>query len=480
MNQTATTTAETRPRRSNVEIWIITAALVLTFAGYLSPLALAVMLGGLVFVMAAMRSRPLLLAVVFFLPINPYLSWDLPIKDLGTLVRLCLFLGAVVARQRSGESPWAWLFVGRVTRVVLGYFAVAVLASVVFNSPTSAIAHELMRFVSYLCLYYTVVDWVRSESDFKAVVNALMLSTIGVAIFGFYQYVIFDYSQLFELLYPIQEEALRNPPFEGRITSFISHYNTLAGYLNMVIPFAIALALKARDGFTRLTAQICFVLCSFAMVLTQSRGGLLAYVAVLIMSAYYLAPTPRARRQWISALLVMCFLGAIAVGMIFERLSGVDSFTEVSRLTIWAGAGLIFLSHPLAGIGYGNFKTVLTETVRVPDGFMLDAHNLYMELLAETGILGIITFVVLASTVIHRGVVMYRGGKGQAQPRSLMEAVVAFAVATGVMSVMAHGTVDYLFHNSPQFAALFFLLLALLRACEIKREKTLLNQAPAS
>ena len=41
-----------------------------------------------------------------------------------------------------------------------------------------------------------------------------------------------------------------------------------------------------------------------------------------------------------------------------------------------------------------------------------------------------------------------------------MDAVVGFAVATGVMSVMAHGAVDYLFHNSPQFAALFFLLLA--------------------
>jgi hypothetical protein len=39
--------------------------------------------------------------------------------------------------------------------------------------------------------------------------------------------------------------------------------------------------------------------------------------------------------------------------------------------------------------------------------------------------------------------------------------------------------VDYLFHNSPQFAALFFLLLGLLRANEIKREKMQMNQ-PAS
>jgi O-antigen ligase len=319
-----------------------------------------------------------------------------------------------------------------------------------------------------------VVDWVRSENDFKAVVNILMFSTIGAAIFGIYQYMIGDYSAIFYALYPIQDEALKNPPFSGRITSFLSHYNTFAGYLNMVIPFAIVLAIKARDQFTRVVAQICFVMSTLAMVLTQSRGGLLAYVAVLVMSAYYLTPTPEARRRWIAAILIGCLLGAFLIGMVFERLSGVDQFTELSRLAIWAGAGIIFIGHPIAGIGYGNFKNMLAATVDVPEGFMLDAHNLYMELLAETGILGFIAFLILAFSVMRRGVNTYKNS------RTLMDAVVGFAAATGVMSVMAHGAVDYLFHNSPQFAAMFILLLALLRANEIKREKMESTQPSAS
>jgi O-antigen ligase len=172
----------------------------------------------------------------------------------------------------------------------------------------------------------------------------------------------------------------------------------------------------------------------------------------------------------VATILITCFVGAILIGLVFTRLAGVDQFTEITRLGIWAGAGLIFLSHPIAGIGYGNFKTVLTETIRVPEGFMLDAHNLYMELLAETGILGFFAFLVLAGTVIRRAIRMY------SQSRSVMDAVISFGVATAVMSVMAHGAVDYLFHNSPQFAALFFLLLGLLRANEIKREKIPMNQ----
>lgn len=474
MTTPAITTAEIRPRRTNVEFWIILAALALSYAGYFSPLVLAVMLGGLVFTMAALHFRPLLLAIVFLLPINPWLSWDLPVKDMATLVRLCLFLGVLVARHRSGQSPWAWLFAGRVTRVILGYFAVTVVASVIFNPPTTWAARELMRFISYLCFYYTVVDWVRTENDLKDVVNTLLFSTIGTAIFGIYQYIIGGYSAIYEVLYPFQEDALKAPPFEGRITSFLIHYNTLAGYLNMVIPFAIALAIKARDKFTRGVARICFVISTLAMVLTQSRGGLLAYVAVLVMSAYYLAPTPMARRRWIVAILITCLVGGLLIGMVFERLAGVDQFTELSRLGIWAGAGLIFISHPIAGVGFGNFKQVLTETVRVPEGFLLEAHNLYLELLAETGLLGFTAFLILAFTVMRRGVGTYKSS------HSVMDAVVGFAVATGVMSVMAHGAVDYLFHNSPQFAALFFLLLALLRTIEIRRESVESSQPSSS
>ena len=474
MTTPAIATGEVRPRRANVEFWIIAAALALTYAGYFSPLVFAVLLGGLVFTMAALRFRPLLLGVLFFLPINPWLSWDLPIKDMATLVRLCLFLGVLVDRHRSGQSPWAWLFSGRITRAILGYFAVVVLSSVILNPITPFVERELMRFISYLCFYYTVVDWVRSENDFKAVVNILMFSTIGAAVFGVYQYMIGDYSAIFYALYPIQDEALKNPPFSGRITSFLSHYNTFAGYLNMVIPFAIALAIKARDEFTRVVAQICFVMSTLAMVLTQSRGGLLAYVAVLVMSAYYLSPTPKARRRWIVSILIICLVAGMLIGMVFERLAGVDQFTELSRLGIWAGAGIIFIGHPIAGIGYGNFKNVLAATVDVPEGFMLDAHNLYMELLAETGMLGFIAFVILAFSVMRRGVNTYKNS------RTLMDAVVGFAVATGVMSVMAHGAVDYLFHNSPQFAAMFILLLALLRANEIKSEKMESSQPSAS
>lgn len=445
-----------------VEFVLVTASVGLTLAAFFSPLGLALLAGAVVLFLASVRFRPLLLAIVFFIPINPYLSWDLPIKDLQTLLRFCLFAGAFLARQRSGERMLPWLFSGRVTRALLAYFVVAVVASTIFNSPTGSVARELMRFASYLCFYYAVVDWVRTDRDTKAILQALMLSTVAVAIFGFYQYVVGDYTSVYEALYPVRDELLKNPPFIGRITSFLSHYNGLAAYLNMVVPFCIGFVLCARDRFSRILGGACFMFASLALLLTQSRGGLLAYVGILFLAACILPETRTARLRWVAAIVLFSLSGWLVAGMIFQRLSGVDSFTEVTRLAIWAGAGLLFAGNPVLGVGYGNFKTALASAIAVPDGLMLDAHNLYLELLAETGVIGFAAFSVLVITCL-------RQARRMCHETGEMSKIVGFGAIAAIAGVLVHGMVEYVFHNSPQCAAMFYLLPALMGAHEFRR-----------
>lgn len=459
----AITTFSAEGTRKWIELMLVASAIAITLTAYFSPLALALLAGAVVLLLASMRFRPLLLAIVFVIPVNPYLSWDLPVKDLQTLLRFCLFAGALLARQRAGEPLRPWLFSGKLTRALLGYFAVAVVASTVFNPPTGAVVRELMRLASYLCFYYAIVDWVRTEDDLKAILRALLFSTILVALFGFYQFVIGDYSSLYDVLYPIQDEALKNPPWAGRITSFLSHYNGLAAYLNMVVPFCIAILFRAGDRFMRALSGVCLALASVAVLLTQSRGGLLAYVTVLLISACLLAQTRAARLRWLAVVIVFSIAGAFFAGQIFERLSGIDSNTEVTRLGIWAGAGLLFLGNPVLGVGYGNFKVALTNAIAVPDGFMLDAHNLYLELLAETGLVGFLVFAALIIMCLRCARRMQR------ESLSATEAVIGIATIAAIGSILVHGAVEYVFHNAPQCAALFFLLLALLGTYEFRR-----------
>ena len=200
----------TRPGLSE-ELLIVGVAVGLALAAMLNPMALPVAVSGVVFILAALRFKPLLPAIIFFLPLTPFLDWSFPIRDLATLVRFSLFAGIVVYRLSHGKGLREWLWNGWLTRAVLGYFMVAV-ASVAFNPVTLDAQRELMRLASYVCFYYVITDWIQTQGDTRTLLKVLMVSTIAVALFGLYQVMIGGYSAVYDVLYPVQEEIRQIPP----------------------------------------------------------------------------------------------------------------------------------------------------------------------------------------------------------------------------------------------------------------------------
>jgi len=439
------------------ELLIVGVAVGLTVAAVLSPMALPLAVSGLVFILAALRFKPLVPAVVFCLPLTPFLDWDFPIRDLTTLVRFSLFAGVVVYRLSHGKDLREWLWSGWLTRAVLGYFVVAI-ASVAFNPVTLDAQRELMRLASYVCFYYVITDWIQTPQDTRTVLKILMASTIAVALFGLYQMMIGGYTALYDVLYPIQEEIRQIPPWEGRITSFLEHYNGLAAYINLVVPFCLVFALRGTDTALRTLSKWCLALASVALLLTQSRGGLLAYAAMLMVSAYLLAPDRKTRMRRLALVLVVCVLVAAVAGMFFQRLGEIDDYTAVSRLAIWGGAFTVFTRAPVVGAGFGNLRPLMGGLIGLPEGWMGDAHNLYLELLAESGLVGLIAFAFLIVSALR---VARRCMRQSQDEFTRLTGIAAFAAVCGVL---VHGTVDYLFHTTPQVAALYFLVLGILRA----------------
>jgi len=439
------------------ELLIVGIAVALAIAAQLSPLALPIAVSGAVFVLAALRFKPLLFVVVFFLPLTPFLNWDFPIRDLTTLVRLSFFAGVLVYKMSHQQKLRDWLWAGWLTCTMLLYFTVATASVVFFNPITLDAQRELMRLASYVCFYYVVTDWLQSPKDVQSVLKALIASTIAVALFGFYQAITGGYSELYDILYPIQEEIRQIPPWEGRITSFLEHYNGLAGYLNLVIPFCIAFAVRGGDPTLRKLGRWVFVLASVALLLTQSRGGLLAYVAILVTSACFFAPNRKSRMRRIAVVLIACLIAGVVAGLFFERLTEIDDFTAVSRLAIWGGAFATFAHSPVIGAGFGNLRMLMGGLLDLPEGWVGDAHNLYLELLAETGIVGLLAFALFMAVALRTALRGYRAAQSE------LSRMICFAVFIAMVGVLVHGTVDYLFHTTPQLAALFFLILGMLK-----------------
>jgi len=294
--------------------------------------------------------------------------------------------------------------------------------------------------------------------------NVLMVSTIVVALFGFYQAISRGYTALYDILYPVQDEIEKIPAWEGRITSFLEHYNGLAGYLNLVTPFCLGFALRGKDIALRKLSWWCLALASVALLLTQSRGGLLAYATVLLVSAWSFAPDRKAGIRWVAIVLVVCVRAAAVAGLLFQRLAEIDDFTTVSRLAIWGGAFTVFAHSPVLGAGFGNLRTLMGGLLNLPDGWTGDAHNLYLELLAETGIVGFVAFAFLTITAMRKAMKQYHRAADE------FSRIIGFAIFAAFTGVLVHGAVDYLFHTTPQVTALLFLLLGLIGAQSEDRE----------
>jgi putative inorganic carbon (HCO3(-)) transporter len=392
-------------------------------------------------------------AVVFLLPWYPILDPKLPVRDVFVASRFALLAGVWMIQGKRGRSLRDWVTNTWVNKGVLIFAGVATASLLVSAQRTNLDAYKvLIRTFSYIAVFFAMSGWLVSRDNLVKIIQILLISTIGVALFGFYQALDGSYTEFYFRLYPLQEDVLE--PWTGRITSFLYHFNSLAGYLNLVVPFSIGCLVLAKDHWMRWLGLICFATCTAALVLTQSRGGLIAYAASLIVSIWYLAPKPTVRIGILAAIAVILALTAPMLMNYFERLQSVDELTELSRLAIWALAGSMFLSHPVLGVGYGTYRISSLTYVPEPIGGQLHAHNLYLQLLAETGAVGFLVFFALIGAFFYIGVKLVK------DPDSLYR-IVGIGTCGALTATLVHGMVDFLFNVSPQFGALFWLVLAL-------------------
>jgi putative inorganic carbon (hco3(-)) transporter len=423
-------------------------------------------LGALVIVASsAMESEPFFLLIIFLLPIGWFARIDLPLGgdaarlDVPSAVRLLVVVGFFIGRWWRGGLRLQELWRPQLTRVSVLLLAAA-LASLAFG--TSGITYGSLkanvRLISYVGFFFFILAWVNSRKRIRVIVLTLLASTILVALFGIFQEVVGDYTSFWLYLNPPEDWFL---PMDGRVPSFLNYSTTLAGYLNLILPLALACCVLEKCGNLKKLSAWALGLGLVSLAFTQSRAAMVGFGCVLVLAILYFC------RSWTWRLVLLVGLAALAAGAaILASTLNPDHLTLnanggediVTRFFLWATAVRLFLASPIFGVGYGNFVELYGSYISVswiPKG-ILGVHNTYLQFLTETGLVG---FTAFASLLFCAARQAWRQMNFSIDG---LDRALAFGALGAILTILVQGCVDFLFGVSSQFGTLFWMLLALL------------------
>lgn len=172
-----------------------------------------------------------------------------------------------------------------------------------------------------------------------------------------------------------------------RAYSVFSHPNSFAGFL--LVSFLFLFPAKTTTG------TVALLLGSLALFLTFSQGAWLAggLIAVFLLRKWWQKEAPK--RSLFSILLVPLFLTIAALSPTFGRQPLLNTEEIVLRKGLAQSAGQMFSASPLLGVGLNNFVVRLPEFSGTPQvsWWLQPVHNIFLLVLAETGIVGIAFFL---------------------------------------------------------------------------------------
>jgi O-antigen ligase len=151
-------------------------------------------------------------------------------------------------------------------------------------------------------------------------------------------------------------------------------------------------------------------------------------------------------------LALVAFLFWIDIASAFDRWSNMQDELQGGRLSIARDCLKMFAQRPILGWGLGTFPTIYPQFRSFyTDYFINQAHNDYLQIMVETGLLG-------AGAMIWFIMNLYRASLGRLRDsHASIGSTVRLAAITGCTGLLVHSAADFNLHI-PANAAIFFVL----------------------
>ena len=315
---------------------------------------------------------------------------------------------------------------------------------------------QMLALTACLGLFYRYAN---DERRIRVLVYTILAVAIASALFGILRHTT---QQQIGFVLPLLKPAQGYGQFINK--------NHFAYLMEMAFGLGLGLALAGGVKKDRLPIYFALLLPIWtALVLSNSRGGILAMLVQIIVAALFLMSRQSValRAALVIVLVVGILFGTLWVGgdrlaSNFEAATNELSTTRAgaSRNEIWRATLKMFAAHPILGVGLSGYWLGITA-YHDASGLMTpqEAHNDYLELLSSGGVIGFAIGVWFAVAVVR------------AARRNLLAGnmpTIRLGAILGIVGVAAHSLVDFGLHilvNAIVFLALIMMATTRIDPC---------------
>lgn len=330
--------------------------------------------------------------------------------------------------------------------------------------------------IVYFIFFAAALVYINDQKRLRKIVFTIIIFGAAMAFFGILQRL-----ATLESIY-----GLRPSPQAIPFASFVNQHH-FAAFMEMTIGLTLGLLFgKATKKDKNLLLVIAVVLMGIAVILTGSRGGFLSLLGVLgfVIAANLLQrrseeksaedKTKNYRRNFALigggiALILVLFGSVLLLGGDESLLRGTglqNTTADISsgRTHFWQTTIKIILDYPILGVGLNAFGTAYPHydtwngTLRVEQ-----AHNDYLQILADAGILGFICVAAFIFLLFRQSLKII----GKATDRFRRNA--AIGALAGCFGILLHSFFDFPLRTPSN--AFFFLLLTVIATASISYPK---------
>lgn len=332
---------------------------------------------------------------------------------------------------------------------LMAFGLVQVITTIISVDPILSAQNLVVSLVS-LALYFVIVNTLKTKKDFDKAMKIFIITAFILSIYGIMQYFTIGTTS------KAWVDVNLNPDVKTRVVGTFGNPNVFAEYLEHILPVAITLVFVYRKLLNKMIIGSMAGVMLICLILTFSRGGWLGFASATILFVVL-------KMAKFIPLFIVGGIAAIPLlpNVVMQRISTIGNVQDTSnayRTYIWEGTINMIKDFWITGVGYGYwaFKNTFLE-YGIKGSRAWHSHNMYLEIMAEMGIFGMLTFLWVILSIFITTI------KFAKKTKDRYFSYVSIGLLCGFLSIMVHGIAEHILYM-PKSVILFWMFAAFISA----------------